>query len=212
MKTAAWSLLSLVLFGIVPLCAQQPPEGLQRALYIGGGEEVGGTAINGLAVGWSLRRDHTNVTIAAHLKNGGGIGSYAAGTAYLTRKIGPLSSTIDEVAKKEFELPDNYNGMFALFTNLILAAGEYWLVFEDPHNERVSYATWVVSIPPFVVHGSRGTRYLGTSSYAYPGPNANYMPASFFRQNEGLYGYRLEVTGEPVPLLHDEDPSRVTLR
>lgn len=211
MKTAALLLLSLVLFGIVPLCAQQLPEGRQPALYIGGGEEVGGTAINGLAVGWSLKRDYTNVTIAVHLKNGGGIASYAGGTAYLTRKIGPLSRSIDEVAKKEFELPDNYNGIFTLFTNLILAAGEYWLVFEDPHDGRFSYATWVVSIP-FVVRGSKGTRYLGTASYAYPGPNANYMPASFFRQSEGLYGYRLEVSGEPVPLLHDEDPSRATLR
>lgn len=212
MKTVAWSLLSLLLFGVVPLHAQRPPEGLlQRAIEIRGGNDVGGANINGLAVGWSLKRDHRNVTVAAHLANGGGIGGYAGGTAYITRKIGPHSRSSHEVAKKEFELPENYSGMFTLFTDLHLAAGEYWLVFEVPANGRFSYANWLVAMP-FFLNTSKGTRYLGTTASTHPGDAATYMPATLIREVDPSYGYQFQVIGEPVPLLKDEDPSRATLR
>lgn len=207
MKIAVGALLSLVLSGMVPLCAQQPLEGRQQAIVIGGGDG-GGAGINGLAVGWSLSRAHCNVTIAAHLTNGGGIGAYAGGTAYLTRKIGPHSRTTHEVAKKEFELPESYNGMFVLFTNVNLAAGEYWLVLEDPHNGRFSYANWVVAIP-FLISTTKGSQYLGTTNSS---EISTYMPATLIRPVDRQYGYQFEVTGEPEPLLRDEEPSRATLR
>lgn len=209
MKAIAGPLVSLLLF-VVPVSAQQPLEGRQHAIYIGGGD-LGGTSINGLAVGWSLKRDHLDVTIAAHLANSGGAGGYAGGTAYLTRRIGPLSQSKDEVAKKEFELPEGYNGMFTLFEKLNLPAGEYWLVFEDPHNGKFSYANWLVSVP-FTISTNKGTRYLGTTSSVNPGDSSAYMPATLLRDAEHGYGYQFDVVGEPVPLLKDEDPSRVTLR
>jgi hypothetical protein len=211
MKTVVWSLLSLLLFAIVPLRAQRPLEGLQRAIEIRGEENMGGTNINGLAVGWSLKRDYHNVTIAARLANGGGIGGYAGGTVYLTRMIGPHSRFSHEVARKDFELPENYKGMFTLFTDLHLAAGEYWLVFEDPDNGRLSYANWLVAAP-FVLTMSQGTRYLGTTASTYPTEAPTYMPATLVHEVNRQYGYQFEVIGEPVPLLKDEDPSRATLR
>ena len=207
MKTAAWSLLSLAL--VVSLSAQQPLEGRQRAICISGGD-AGGTGINGLAVGWSLSRAHVNVSIAAHLANSGGVGAYAGGTAILTRKLGPQSSSFDEVARKEFELPDNYNGLFTLFEGLDLAPGEFWLVFEGPKDGQTSYANWLMSMP-FVMSMNKGTRYLG-STYNYPRHLAAYMPTTLFQQADTRYGYQFVVIGEPVPLLKDEDPGRATLR
>jgi len=214
MKTIVSSLLSFFLFAIVPLRAQRPPEGLQRVIEISGGEGgegFSGQNINGLAVGWSLKRDYHNVTISARLANGGGIDGYAGGTAYLTRMIGPHSKSIHEVAKKEFELPGNYNGMFTLFTNLDLAAGEYWLVFEDPDNGRKTYANWVVAAP-FTLRTTKGTHYLGTTASTYPTEAPVYMPATLVHEVNRNFGYQFEVIGEPVPLLKDEDPSRATLR
>jgi hypothetical protein len=211
MKTAVWSLLSLLLFTTVPLRAQRPPEGLQRAIELRGEEGVGGQNINGLAVGFSLNRDYHNVTVAARLANAGGIEGYAGGTAYLTRMIGLHSRSIHEVAKKEFELSQDYNGMFTLFTNLDLAAGEYWLVFEDPDNGRKTFANWLAAAP-FVVRTTKGTHYLGTTESTFPTEAPTYMPATLVHEVNRNFGYQFEVIGEPVPLLKDEDPSRVTLR
>jgi hypothetical protein len=211
MKTALWSLLSLALFGIVPLSAQNPPEGRQRIISVASINE-GGASIHGLSVGFFLRRAHLQVSIAAHLTNSGGIDGYAGGTAYLTRKIGPHSSSIDEVAKKEFELPAEYNGMFTLFEGLDLAPGEYWLVFDgSTKDEKVNYANWLVAMP-MSVSANKGTRYLGSTAYGYPNRNSSYLPATFFGEPDRGYGYQFVVVGEPVPLLKDEDPGRATLR
>lgn len=211
MKTAAWSLLSLALLAIVPASAQQPPEGLQRIIHVASTNE-GNANIHGLSVGWYLRRAHMQVSIAAHLANNGGVGAYAGGTAYLTRKIGPHSSTTDEVAKKEFVLPDEFNGLFTLFEHLDLAPGEYWLVFDGSTKDgQTNYATWLVAMP-MSVSTNKGTRYLGSTTYGYPNRNTSYLPATFFPTPEPGYGYQFLVTGEPQPLLKDEDPGRATLR
>lgn len=215
MKTAVWSLLSLALFAIVPLSvpasAQQPPEGRQRIISVGS-TNAGGANIHGLSVGWSLRRAHLQVSIAAHLTNNGGVGAYAGGTAYLTRKIGPHSSSIDEVAHKEFVLPDDYSGLFTLFEHLDLAPGEYWLVFDGSTKDgQVNYANWLVAMPS-TISMNKGTRYLGSTTYGYPNRNSSYLPATFFPEPNPGYGYQFLVIGEPVPLLKDEDPGRATLR
>jgi hypothetical protein len=161
------------------------------------GANIGGTNIHGLAVGWSMKRPYVAVSIAAHLSNGGG---YAGGTAILTRKLGPHSGSVDEVARKEFELPEQFCGMFPLFEGLDLAAGEYWLVFEAPRDGRFTYANWSASIP-FSLSCTRGTGYLGTTT----------MQAAEYGLDH-RYGYQFEVIGQPVPLLKDEDPGRATLR
>jgi hypothetical protein len=202
MKAAIRLLLPLVL--IVPLYAQEAPE--EPVLLSVGGADSGSTGVHGLAVGFALDRAYCHVTISARLNNGGGFAGYASSIAWLTRAIGPEATDRDQVARMAFDLPPLYEGMFPLFTDIDLPAGDYWLVLANPPTGRFSYTNWVVSAP-LALFKSNGTRYLGTTS-VYSMEVADYPPSSPFGGIYTGFGYQFAVTGEPAGLRPEEQLPR----
>ncbi len=159
-----------------------------------GGSEEGTTGIETLSQGWSMNQRFRDVTISAHLTNGGGS---ARGIAYLMRTIGPGTTCASEVASVSFDLPLGYQGMYTLFTGLDLTAGDYWLVFSKPRRGPFSYANWTISTPRDLTTGPR-IRYLGMAWVDSEDRIAEYVPASDFNVLTDRFPYRFEVTGEPV--------------
>jgi len=159
-----------------------------------GGEKTIRSAVKGRAVGWWLRRPHCNVTIAAHIANGGG---FAKGEAYLTRAIGPGTSTADEIARTTFDLPYPFDGWFNLFTDLHLETGEYWLVIAKPRDTTFSSLNWILA-NPMSLKTSDAIRYIGTTAYTYDSDVADYLPASKFGPKYEPYGFEFELTGHEV--------------
>lgn len=183
---ATLCIVSFLLTAVLPARAQE-------VLVSVAGDDFGGTGIDGLGAGWSLNQRFVNVQIAAHLSNGGGS---ARGIAYLMRSVGPGTSCIQEIATTRFELPSGYNGMFTLFSNLHLDAGDYWLVFPKPRAGPFSYANWIVSNPATVTTAS-AARYLGTLYPSFGSDLEEYVPASEFVILRNGWAYHIEVSGEP---------------
>lgn len=176
----AFLLLALPLFGDTIISAA--------------GSEAGSTGIETLSQGWSTHQRFRNVTISAHLSNGGGS---ARGIAYLMRTIGPGTTCASEVASVQFDLPLGYDGMYTLFTGLDLAAGDYWLVFSKPRRGPFSYANWTLSTPRDLTLNPR-VRYLGMAWVDSEDRIAEYVPASDFNVLTDQFPYRFEVTGDPA--------------
>ncbi|HET8774384.1 MAG TPA: hypothetical protein VFP80_11350 [Thermoanaerobaculia bacterium] len=166
-----------------------------ETIIMAGGPGEGGTGIETLSQGWSMHQPFRNVTISAHLSNGGGS---ARGIAYLMRAIGPGTTCASEVASVKFDLPLGYQGMYTLFTGLDLAAGDYWLVFSKPRRGPFSYANWTLTTPLDLTTGPR-IRYLGMAWVTSEERIAEYVPASDFDVLTDQFPYRFEVTGDPVP-------------
>ena len=182
----------------------QNPTGLEYQFAVTGdpltpvlsvtGAETGGTGIAGLGAGFALSQEYSNVSISAHLVNGGGPGYVSQGTVYLMSAIGSGTTTAQQVSSANFSVPPEYDGMFTVLSGLSLPAGSYWIVFSTPQSP-VSYANWVESNPA-TVSTPGGDTYLGDAVVL--GSLAAYPPASAFTylSSEGSQ-YQFAVTALP---------------
>lgn len=170
--------------------ATRPPQ-KNAVLFSISGEGQGTTAAKSEAVGWSFSYPMRNVSIAARLSNGGG---FAGGTAYLMRAVGPGTTTQGEVARTTVDLPLGFYDNVPLFTDLDLAAGDYWLVFEVPKTGPFSYLNWDIS-QPVQLQQRAGVRYLGTKILTVY--DSDYAPAAPFGEANTGFGYQIEITVSP---------------
>lgn len=188
MKTSVALLLSFIsLAGF----AQQPSQTILSSV----GTPDGWTGIETLSLGWSLDHSYRNVQIEARLGNGGGS---ARGIAYLMRTIGPGTTCASEVAQVSFDLPLGYDGIFVLFENLDLSAGDYWLVFSKPRRGPFSYANWMAGFADNIIK-SNDVRYLGMAWVNAEDLIGEYVPASAFNVRTDVWAYQLAIRGEPAP-------------
>lgn len=190
MRSNRMCILALLILWSGAVAAEEWP-GVMLALS---GPDRGATAIDALAVGFSLDRPHRGVTIEAGLSNNGGESASAGGMAWLMRGIGPVASPADVVARVDFELPGDFHDFWPLFEDLELEAGEYWLVFAAP-PDVVSFASWTYADLTDVYFGS-GVRFVGTCTTYGPAAHPEVVPYSLFGSVYSTYAYRLLVTGE----------------
>lgn len=194
MRSTVGSLLSLIVlivFVTIPLCAQEPA--MPRATVVAvEGERSWPVPINGQAVGFALMAPEQSVEIAARLGNGGG---HAYLDAYLMKRIGPGTTEADEIARTSFDLEYPESGWITLFAGLNLEKGIYWLIVAKPHDRAFSSLNWFVASPRQFRASCGGVGYLGTKSYTFFGDAAEYIPASKFEKKfEAAYGFQFEVT------------------
>lgn len=195
MRSAAGSLLFMILLAVFPLCAQQSPEQNRTTILEIGGALAWGIGIKGQAVGWQLTRPHYYVSVAARLGNGGG---HAYLEAFLMRAIGPDASWRDEVAYASLDLTYPADGWVTLFDDLDLEAGEYWLVVAKPREKAHSSINWIVG-SPMSLRSSCDVRYLGTKSYTFMSDAAEYIPSSKFESKFEPYGFQVALTEVLLP-------------
>jgi len=181
--------IAALLFFAVPLFAQEPQPPPRTLLGVGG-NTTWGIGINGRAVGFSLERAHSHVTIAARLGNGGG---HAYVDAYLMRRIGPEASEEDEVARTSLDLPYPALDWITLFEDVDLERGVYWLVLAKPRDKAFSSINWIAA-SPLTLETSCGVRYLGSSAYTFLSDTADYIPASKFKKEIDPYGFQIALT------------------
>jgi hypothetical protein len=149
-----------------------------------GGYEI--FAAGSAASSWSSTITYTNVSIAAMVA-GTPLGA-VPGTAYLTTRIGPGTTTADEIARTNFLFPTP-TGLVTLFSNLTLPPNTYYLVLGSSVPEG-KQGLWLdaftcdptMCVPPTVTVGAGVAR---NEDFLVGGTIAAHTPASGFHQGGG---------------------------
>jgi hypothetical protein len=155
------------------------------------------------ASSWSSTLTYTDVSIAAMLSSSP---RGSSGTAYLTTRIGPGTTTANEIAREDFLFPTQ-TGLVNLFSNLTLPSNTYYLVLGNSAptgggwlDAYTCNASFTMCVPPTVIEGAGVTR--NEDFLAPSGEIAAYTPASGFRQGGGIRGdpfLDYSVTSIPEP-------------
>jgi PEP-CTERM motif-containing protein len=146
---------------------------------------------------WSESKAYDDVTISA-LVDSFIVGQTPTADAYLTTRIGPGTSTTDEIAHAQFTVPLNLpicspnscGANVTLFSGLNLGPGTYFLTMAtDPTS--VGTVGWFPANPPTVIKDTgvtEGLSFIATAGASYP-------PASDFR----IFLYPMNFTVVAVP-------------
>lgn len=160
------------------------------------------------ASSWSSTLTYTGVSIATMLA-GTPLGP-VPGTAYLTTRIGPGTTTANEIARANVLFPTP-TGLVTLFSNLTLPPNTYYLVLGSsvPEGKQGLWldaytcdASFTMCVPPTVTVGAGVSR---NEDYLAPGGTIDaYTPASVFHQGGGIRGdpfldYKVFVPGSSIP-------------
>jgi hypothetical protein len=136
-----------------------------------------------VSTSWSESNSYTDVSITA-LVNSPSIGGPPSATAYLTTRIGPGTTVMDEVARAAFAVPlelpvcsptGSCGANVTLFSGLSLGPGDYFLTMGPPTDGNVG---WFPAIDPTVIEDSGVT--LGSCVAAFSSAIAPYPPTSAF--------------------------------
>jgi len=154
------------------------------------------TCISGgqvVAASWSQSKPYTGVSIAVLVDACNG--QTPTANAYLTTRIGPGTTAMDEIARARFMVPaelpicspSSCGAMVTLFSGLTLGPGNYFLTL-GPDAMSSGIAGWFPALNPTVVLDtgvSEGASFITTAVASYP-------PASLF----GVwFAMNLTVTG-----------------
>jgi hypothetical protein len=176
---------SIIVFGVIlllsqmaasPLCAN--PLGAEVVISQTGPGT--GSWTTGLqesnAASWSSPFTYSDVKISAKL-----IGT-ATGTAYLTTKIGPTTTSADLLKSAPFTENSNVPEWVMLFSGLTLGPGTYYLTLGSP---APCCSGWANTFDPTVVTAP-GVMYNGSyfTTNAMAGFNLAFPPASTFASFE----------------------------
>lgn len=153
---------------------------------------------NPVAIGWSQAIGYRNVSLSiplADLVAGGPIGG-TEGTIYLMNRVGPGTTTANEVAT-----PVPISGLSATFTThvvfsgLDLPAGNYYVVFVSTQTGSLSNSMEGTSSP--IKTMAPGVTEIGWTSGLTP---AAYPPATAaLGDPPGSANVFMTVTGDPAP-------------
>ena len=168
-------------------------------------------------VGWNQTIGVQGVTISALL---GGLGilpestSPMSATAYLTTSIGPGTTVSDLIASSTFAVPSYAvqpdPASYALFSNINLAPGNYYLTIATPDVHRLG---WLSSTTP-ALFTAPGFSYLGAQWVSvfddvasYP-PNANFVPLPE-SLSPSAYGLMFDISTDPGSAIPPNDPGAI---
>jgi len=134
---------------------------------------------------WSQSKPYTSVSIAV-LVNSAIVGQTPTADAYLTTRIGPGTTTMDEIAHTRFAVPavlpvcSPYScaATVTLFSGLSLGPGTYFVTM-GPAPASSGVVGWFPTLSQGTVILDTGVSQ-GTSSLAFGSEVASYPPASAF--------------------------------
>jgi hypothetical protein len=162
-----------------------------------------------VSTSWSESKAYTGVAIAV-LVDSANVGQTPTADAYLTTRIGPGTTAMDEIAHTQFTVPgqlpvcspNSCGAMVTLFSDLSLDPGNYFLTM-GPDAISNGVVGWFPALNPTVVEDTGVSE--GASSFA--SAVASYPPASAF----GVYPFAMNftvtgTTATPVP-----EPATATL-
>jgi hypothetical protein len=136
-----------------------------------------------VATSWSQSKSYVGVSIAA-LVDSAIVGQTPTANAYLTTRIGPGTTTADEIAHTQFTVPTggtvcspaSCGAMVTLFTGLSLGPGNYFVTM-SPNAASIGEVGWFPALNPTVIVDtgvSEGTSFIASAVASYP-------PASAFQ-------------------------------
>ena len=144
-------------------------------------------------VSWTQVGAYEDVSIAVHLQT---LEANDGGTAYLTTRIGPGTTLVNEVASAPFTFPQTLNpSEVTLFTGLSLGPGTYYLTVAGGAND---WSTWIGSAQQNVVTDV-GVTFNG-DFHVFDNP-APYAPASpYFSDHPSMHHiFRVDGVAVAVP-------------
>jgi hypothetical protein len=144
------------------------------------------TLIHGSSVvstAWSQSKPYTGVSIAV-LVNSALVGQTPMADAYLTTRIGPGTTVMDEIAHTRFTVPaelavcseHSCGAMVTLFSGLSLGPGNYFVTM-SPNAMSNGLVGWFPSINPTVLVDTGVSKEASFIAFAV----ASYPPASVFQ-------------------------------
>lgn len=157
----------------------------------GGGWDLDGVAVQegaGGIVSWTQTNRFTNVTIAAKVGGLFGTPAVGSGSAFLTRRVGPGTTTNDELASVSFPFPAAATNV-VLFTGLTLDPGTWFLTIAgDPGSWGPN---WLLSCRSDFAYADGVT--LGTG-YTFYG-SAPYRPAAENFGSDAMFYHFVVIAG-----------------
>jgi hypothetical protein len=135
-----------------------------------------------VATSWSQSKSYAGVSIAA-LVDSAIVGQTPTANAYLTTRIGPGTTTADEIAHTQFTVPaelpvcspNSCGAMVTLFSGLSLGPGNYFVTI-SPNATSIGEVGWFPALNPTVIVDtgvSEGASFRASAVASYP-------PASVF--------------------------------
>jgi hypothetical protein len=145
-----------------------------------------------VSTSWSQSKPYTGVSIAA-LVDSAIVGQTPTADAYLTTRIGPGTTVMDEIAHTRFTVPAELpvcspascGAMVTLFSGLSLGPGEYFVTM-SPATISSGAVGWFPALNPTVLVDtgvSEGASFIAHAVAPYP-------PASAF----GVYPFAMNFT------------------
>ena len=175
------------------------------ALSFGGGA---------FSTSWSESQTYHNVTITA-LVNSFLVGQTPTAVAYLTTRIGPGTTTMDEIAHATFTVPLNLpvcspascGANLTLFSGLSLGPGTYFVTMAtDPASTGT--VGWFPAANPTVITDTgvtKGSAFFTTSAPASYAPASNFGVFQF--TTNGVVQSAMNFTVVAVPVVAVPEPA-----
>lgn len=178
--------------------------GIDNPLLVNLGTTANGFGNPTFATSWTQSIGYTGVSIVAYLSTSLSSGG---GTAYLTTSIGAGTTSAAEVTSPfEFGVTGSTPHSVALFNNLTLAAGTYYLVLAGPAVGSSSFS-WAGDGD--ATDAFTGPGVTAGSNYTTTGGPVAYGPARSF--NASNIGLEVLVAGTPVSVSVPEPSALVVL-
>lgn len=144
-----------------------------------------------LSTSWSESKPYTGVSIAVLVNSA--LGGTPTANAYLTTRIGPGTTAMDEIAHTRFTVPvelpicspSSCGAFVTLFSGLSLGPGNYFVTV-SPDAMSSGVVGWFPALNPTVLVDtgvSEGASFIATAVASYP-------PASSF----GVYPFAMNFT------------------
>ncbi len=151
---------------------------------------VGADSSESVAISWTMNSSYKNVNIAAYL-----VGSNVpdSGTAYLTTRIGPSTTTSAQVDSSPITFPVFGPVWQTLFSGLTLGPGTYYIVLSS--TEAVG-GGW--SFAPTPLDVTAPGAQIGKSLYGVNLPSNAYAPADPYGPTYSNENFVFAVQGDPV--------------
>jgi hypothetical protein len=139
------------------------------------------TGIGGISTSWSQSEPYTGESISA-LVDSLQVGQTPTANAYLTTRIGPGTTTADEIAHTQFTVPaelpvcspSSCGAMVTLFSGLSLGPGNYFVTM-SPNAASIGEVGWFPALNPTVIVDtgvSEGASFMASAVASYPPASA----------------------------------------
>src|SRR5262245_57720969 len=138
-------------------------------------------ASSAVATSWSQSKPYTDVSIAV-LVDSAIVGQTPTADAFLTTRIGPGTTTSDEIAHTRFTVPiegpicspSSCGAMVTLFSGLSIGPGNYFLTL-SPNAMSTGNVGWFPALNPTVIVDAgviQGASFVAAPVAPYPPANA----------------------------------------